>query len=80
MVKRKLKCWKEKKQKTQRLWINRSRKESVVVTDINPLLPKSENYQVISFKNGKGRLIAWKNNKNKSIEKAKSYMKKHNVC
>ncbi len=79
MVK-KLTCWKEKKQKLQKLWINKNRNESVVVTDINPLLPKSENYQVISFKKGKGKLISWKNSKNKSISKAKSYMKKHNVC
>ena len=77
---RKLKCWKEKKQKAQKLWINEGRKESVVVTEINPLLPKSENYQVISFKKGKGKLIDWKNSKNKSIAKAQSYMNKHNKC
>lgn len=76
-----LKCWKEKKQKRQKLWINKSRKESVVVSDISALLPKYENYQTFAFKGaGKSKLLAWKTGKNKAIKKAKSYMSKHDKC
>ena len=77
---RKLKCWVERKQKRQRMWANNSRRESVVVTDISPLLQKSENYQVIVIKNRKGRLIGWKGSKNKSVSKAKAYMRRHDRC